>query len=699
MDYAACYKKELKNLMLDEGKLLFFTTKLKNLYTQDYEEYKKLLDFLIKYTESTGLIIARLWLNNYKCWCLYYELKYDDAINLAANTYSTLEKYDFKPGMASLCNSLMAFYSQIGKIDLSSDWGIRGVLIAEELNDSDLMFTLMLNICIGYLELEQYDIAKEILDYISNKKFKMGNNEKVMYLLCNAEVEINIGDSNLAIDLLLSIYEYKDSINLSYYLGEIIKLEALAYCKIKEYKKSDELFKQSYKLCKKSNDKFQMCSCLYSYATLYTEIHEYKKSYETIEIIIANCVKYNYSTILLKTYRLAYKVCKQNSNILEALSYLEKYISLNEKINERKVNNWHNDVNVGRVEREAKLYKILYDKTELLSTIGRDVLSTLDENMILSTITREIQKLMKAKIFSIALYNSEKNEITYKYIGRKSETITEGPFKLGYGNTLSEYCIKYGKDIIINDITKEYKLFDIEDINLLYNYDKAYHSVLFTPMYVKDKVVGIMTVQDVAVGSFSKNDLNTLKILSNYVAAALYNAIQYKHMEIKAAYDYLTGVYSRSEIMKFGENAFEDSCINKIAFTVAMIDIDKLKNLNDNYGHVVGDNVLRKVTENIQINTRKQDYCGRYGGDEFLLLFTNTHIDEAYTISEKIRTSIENDAVIVNKDEMYANISVGLYELKECDKTFMSCVNKADKALYEAKKLYGNKIIKYTDYN
>ena len=72
-----------------------------------------------------------------------------------------------------------------------------------------------------------------------------------------------------------------------------------------------------------------------------------------------------------------------------------------------------------------------------------------------------------------------------------------------------------------------------------------------------------------------------------------------------------------------------------------MIDIDDFKSINDKFGHVFGDEILVKICNEINKNVRKDDYVGRYGGEEFIVIFNNTKLDEAVTIAERIRKSIE----------------------------------------------------------
>ncbi|QSX05949.1 GGDEF domain-containing protein [Sedimentibacter sp. zth1] len=692
MNYLLQYKNELEKLLDNEDNVSFFCEKLKNQYTVGIDEYTHFVDFIIKFTEDNDLMVASAWLKNYKCWCYYNNNEYEKAIGLALKSYGILESFDCKKGMACICNSLMAFYSQIGKVELANDWGIKGVLMAEELEDDELILAMLLNICVGYIELEKYRKSRETLEFLENKNFEMNNDRKITYLQCLAEVEINIGDVNYALNILNKIYKIADLVNADYYIGETIKLEAMAYCRLDQYDKADELFQKAYEINKDLSNTFLVCITLFKWAEMYLKRGSTDKSLEKLNGMLSTAEKHNYITLLQKAYNLLYKVFKNRNNSSKALMYLEKYINVNEQINEVHYSKWNTRLNIGHMEREAKLYKILYDKTELLSSIGRDILSNLDESIILNMITKEISKLMIADVFSIGLYNEENSEIVYKYIGENSKVAVKGPIKMEKGISLADYCIRYGKDIVIKDFEKEHVEFNINSLEEYYDDDIKYHSLMFTPMFVKEKIIGLITVQAAEVNSYDKSDLSTLKILSNYVATALFNANMYKDMENKAIYDNLTGISNRREILKIGENSLNKFLLNGENLTIAMIDIDKFKKLNDNYGHVAGDKVLCNVADNISKSIRKTDYIGRYGGDEFLLICTNTKLEQAFSITERIRKVIYNDKLEFNNKATKVSVSIGLYEFEAGDNEFMLGVHKADVSLYEAKKIYGNKV-------
>ncbi|MCF6173474.1 MAG: GGDEF domain-containing protein, partial [Campylobacteraceae bacterium] len=123
-------------------------------------------------------------------------------------------------------------------------------------------------------------------------------------------------------------------------------------------------------------------------------------------------------------------------------------------------------------------------------------------------------------------------------------------------------------------------------------------------------------------------------------------------------------------------------------FCIALLDIDDFKNINDTYGHVNGDRVLKIMSKNIKDIIRKTDTIFRIGGEEFIIIFTNTKLEDAYIVSEKIRPEVASTEIIKDKK---ITISIGVSEFKKDDDT-NSIFERIDKLLYKSKQDGKNRI-------
>ncbi|WP_409523126.1 GGDEF domain-containing protein [Nitrincola sp. MINF-07-Sa-05] len=161
-----------------------------------------------------------------------------------------------------------------------------------------------------------------------------------------------------------------------------------------------------------------------------------------------------------------------------------------------------------------------------------------------------------------------------------------------------------------------------------------------------------------------------------------------------AVYDVLTGIYNR----RYGMNMLEREVIRSkrlnSPFCCLLIDIDHFKSINDNYGHDVGDQVLRRVSQELQKFIRPYDSFFRYGGEEFMILMPGLTLQEAYSCAERMREICESVKFSLSKTESDLSItfSAGVAQCQPND-THKTLIKRADKALYEAKRSGRNRVL------
>ena len=144
--------------------------------------------------------------------------------------------------------------------------------------------------------------------------------------------------------------------------------------------------------------------------------------------------------------------------------------------------------------------------------------------------------------------------------------------------------------------------------------------------------------------------------------------------------DNLTGAYNRRKFMHIVELEIERYNRYNIPFSIIIFDIDKFKKINDTFGHLIGDEILKQITTNIRNNIRENDYLIRWGGDEFIVLLPHTNLDYAKIFIKKIEDIITNAQFIKN---ISVSISCGAAEYKE---NLDSLISKADRKMYAVKK-------------
>lgn len=154
-------------------------------------------------------------------------------------------------------------------------------------------------------------------------------------------------------------------------------------------------------------------------------------------------------------------------------------------------------------------------------------------------------------------------------------------------------------------------------------------------------------------------------------------------------FDELTKVFTRKHFMYLANFDYEKASKLHNKVSVVMMDIDYFKNVNDTYGHQVGDVVLEEISKIVSDNLRRSDYMGRYGGEEFIVLI-NADKHKAESITEKIRKKVEETSFCTEKN-IKVTLSFGISQ-NEADKTLIDIIKDADKALYNSKNNGRNRV-------
>jgi len=182
--------------------------------------------------------------------------------------------------------------------------------------------------------------------------------------------------------------------------------------------------------------------------------------------------------------------------------------------------------------------------------------------------------------------------------------------------------------------------------------------------------------------------------IENLLVALLYplrNALLYRAAIHSAFIDSLTGVKNRTAFDSNFGREIEYSMRKKSELSLIVLDIDFFKRINDNYGHIVGDAVLRQVAQSVEATIRSSDALYRYGGEEFAIVLNGTDKDGALLLAERIRRNVESLRIESLKD-IGITLSLGVAILKQEDNA-RTLFERADEALYAAKKGGRNRVV------
>nr|WP_243190662.1 sensor domain-containing diguanylate cyclase [Clostridium gallinarum] len=331
--------------------------------------------------------------------------------------------------------------------------------------------------------------------------------------------------------------------------------------------------------------------------------------------------------------------------------------------------------------------------------IGKKIISSITLGDIFKVISREINKVIKHDGIEIVAYDNKSKSYKIELAIEENNVVELKESKI-LDDTLIKYSIDNKEEIIINDIFKEYYHYikDIERYNKFvaerypkWKNESNSNSAMIIPIIIKNNVIGCISVYSYESNAYAMKDLVRFKILSAYIGIALENSKLYKEVEYNANYDALTNIYNRRRSI-YKINKIRNN-IDKISgkYYLAMIDIDNFKKINDVYGHNAGDKILVEVSKLIKENIDKKDILGRYGGEEFILVFDGKN--DYIKILEDIRIKIENLKIKYQDSLISVTVSIGVEELYDSSRTLEENVSIADKKLYKAKNTTKNLVV------
>ena len=222
-------------------------------------------------------------------------------------------------------------------------------------------------------------------------------------------------------------------------------------------------------------------------------------------------------------------------------------------------------------------------------------------------------------------------------------------------------------------------------------------SLLVLPLLSADEAIGTLTLVARAERRFGSDVRDMLSVIANQVAVSLQNGFLYRKMETMATTDGLTGLTNHRTFQNRFEDLLQRAQRHGHKVALLLCDIDHFKKVNDNYGHPIGDEVLRRVAKVLTEVPRKIDVPARYGGEEFAVLLDNVDVAQAKAVAERIRIEISKVVVETEKGPLSVTESIGVAAFPDDGNDRATLVERADLALYHAKHAGRNRVVTWAE--
>lgn len=679
----------------DENYIEYFQKFARNNLRTDAEVVKYVFEEVLKISLECKYVRGRAESLLYLGWCAYEHNDYQQAISYQTEAKAIFEQEKIEEGLARVCAGLIPNYMEIGMFEAAIESGSKGIEIAEHLDDYKLLINSCLNCAIAHVELGKYMTAWEHINRIMHMKDYLDLDTKLGCYSVMAELYLKQGNYTKAMDCYEEGMILNREVGNDYYLSEYYCILGKIYYNLGEYKRCQTIFDEGLMCAAEYGRQEVVADSLMFYGKALIEQGQFElaecKILEGIDILEGM----NRLTGLVKAYEALCIIYEKQENYKCAYEASKLYGRYKEEIFNITSSMACMTFEGKLLERRAITYKNLCKKINDVSQVGQFLTAHLQLHKIFDTIYKEIDDLIKTDIFAIGLYKEEEDVLSYELAMEYGQKIQLGSIVMNENRSLGAYCFKNKKSIFIRNLNEEKDDYIEKYTVRITTNTEAPQSVMYYPLEVGDKIIGVVSLQSYLPNAYTLEDFDTLKQFIAYVAIAIYNSELFSKVDYLARYDELTGLLNRREILGRAEKMLEESYENKTNFTLMMVDLDYFKAVNDQHGHLIGDDVLRQLGLFLKEYIDKLGFVGRYGGEEFIIIIPNKDESKARICGERLCKAVSQQRWVMNNGlKLHLTISIGVYTLG-ANMSVIRGVKYADRALYEAKNTGKNKVCQY----
>jgi len=342
----------------------------------------------------------------------------------------------------------------------------------------------------------------------------------------------------------------------------------------------------------------------------------------------------------------------------------------------------------GTILRLRKSLLTEMKRLQTLNRVARSLATSLDLNQVVNLVSSAIQNAVAADTYYLGLLQGETLHMELFY--------DDGEFfpgmEIAIRDTLAGVVIDTRDSLLVRDLPAERKKRNLPFI--IVGRPRISRSWMGTPLFVGGRIAGLIAVASYQKNSFEEGDLVLLENIAQQAALALENAERHAEVETRSQHDSLTGVLNHNAFLTRFERQTLEAAKQQNPLSLIMLDIDHFKQVNDNHGHLTGDEVLTNLCQIIRRNVKKSDLIGRWGGEEFVISLPNANGPQAYRVAERIRACLEKTIIQRRNGEpiKVPTISQGIAVFLEETSDFIQTVDLADRRLYIAKDRGRNEI-------
>jgi diguanylate cyclase (GGDEF)-like protein len=325
--------------------------------------------------------------------------------------------------------------------------------------------------------------------------------------------------------------------------------------------------------------------------------------------------------------------------------------------------------------------RIPIDDLLVFHQLARSLNSSLDLDTILRTILEQMERFIEADLWTLLMLDDARQELYYAIAsGNEEKALSDLRVKIGEG--VAGWVVEHGETLIIPEVEDN----DPRMRQTVTGQKRNVRSVIAMPLRGRTGVQGVIEILNPRASQLTDYTIAFLHILTDHAAIAIENASAMARIKQLTITDDTTGLFNVRHLYNVLDHELKRGAKQTTPVSLAFIDLDRFKLVNDAHGHLVGSELLAHIGTRLQELSRAQDLCFRYGGDEFAILMPDTSASESLIVATDLHQQLMHTSFrLKNGLELTASASVGVATCPPESAAVHAIIGTADARMYAVK--------------
>jgi diguanylate cyclase (GGDEF)-like protein len=312
--------------------------------------------------------------------------------------------------------------------------------------------------------------------------------------------------------------------------------------------------------------------------------------------------------------------------------------------------------------------------------LARSLTSSFDLDTILRTILEQMERMVEAELWALLMLDETSQELYYAIAAGQEQAALRG-LRVKVGEGVAGWVLQHGETLIVPEAVDDPRVKQTETPGV-----RAVTSVIALPLRGRKGTQGVIEIFN-SHAEMSDYSIAFLHILADHAALAIENARDVSRIRHLTISDDATGLFNVRYLYEVLERELKRSRKLKLPLSLAFLDLDRFKLVNDAHGHLIGSELLAHIGRRLEELSRKMDLCFRYGGDEFVILMPETDADAALELTKTLHAALLQTLFRMKSGlKLSVSASVGVASSPDDGAAVHAIIGTADARMYAVKR-------------